>query len=168
MIREAVFTTLFNLSVSFCVIDPNHTEIENVRTLSITALQKLSMTCVVKPNDLNLLKKYSRCWAFLTIFTTFSSHLRLLGIVEPRNLKCWTISTVLPSITRGEGGKDFFVLKSTIISFVLFTLSSRLLSLHQLMSLFTWSRYSDSSEFVISYHCSVIGKFQYFSTYVTR
>ena len=45
---------------------------------------------------------------------------------------------------------DFFLLKSTIISFVLFTLSSRLLSLHQLMSLFTWSRYSDSSEFVIS------------------
>ena len=108
------------------------------------------MTCVVKPNDLNLLKKYSRCWAFLTIFTTCSSHLRLLEIVEPRNLKCWTISTVLPSITRGEGGEDFFLLKSTIISFVLFTLSSRLLSLHQLMSLFTWSRYSDSSEFVIS------------------
>ena len=61
MIREAVFTTLFNLSVSFCVIDPNHTVIENIRTLSITALEKLSMTCVVQPNDLNLLKKV---WAF--------------------------------------------------------------------------------------------------------
>ncbi|KAK2160340.1 hypothetical protein NP493_1654g01057 [Ridgeia piscesae] len=95
------------------------------------------MTCVVKPNDLNLLKKHSRCWAFLTILTTFSSHLRLLEIVEARNLKSWTISTVLPSITRGERGEDFFLLKSTIISFVLFTLSSRLLSLHQLMSLFT-------------------------------
>ena len=108
------------------------------------------MTCVVKPNDLNLLKKYSRCWAVLTILTTLSSHLRLLEIVEPRNLKCWMISTVLPSIIRGEEGEGVFLLKSTIISFVLFTLSSILLSLHQLMSLFTWSRHSGSSEFVIS------------------
>ncbi|KAK2151991.1 hypothetical protein NP493_2543g00005 [Ridgeia piscesae] len=98
------------------------------------------MTCVVKPNDLNLLKKYSRCWGFWTILKTFCSHLRLLEIVEPRNLKCWTISAVLPSITRGKGGEDFFLLKSTIISFSLFTLSSRLLSLHKLMSLFTRSR----------------------------
>ena len=128
------------------------------------------MTCVVKPNNLNLLKKYSRCWAFLTILTTFCSHVRLLAIVEPRNLKCWTTSTVLPSITRGEGGEVFFLLKSTIIYFALFTLSFTLLSLHQLMSLFTWSRYSDSSECVISLITvrSVIGTFQYFSTYVKR
>ena len=37
MIQEAVFTTLFNLSISFGVIDPNHTVIENITILSITA-----------------------------------------------------------------------------------------------------------------------------------
>ena len=35
IILEAVFTTLFNLNFSFTVIDPNHTVIENVSTLSI-------------------------------------------------------------------------------------------------------------------------------------
>ena len=70
------------------MIDPNHTVIENVRTLSIGALQKVSVICVVKPNDLNLLRKYSRCWPFLTIGSVFRSHLRLLEIVKPTNLKC--------------------------------------------------------------------------------
>ena len=35
---DLVFTTLFNLSFSVTVIEPNHTVIEKVRTLSITAL----------------------------------------------------------------------------------------------------------------------------------
>ena len=39
MIREAVFTTLFNLSVSFCVIDPNHTVNENIRTLDYSSVK---------------------------------------------------------------------------------------------------------------------------------
>ena len=38
IILEAVFTTLFNLSFSFTVIDSNHTVIENVSTFSIAAL----------------------------------------------------------------------------------------------------------------------------------
>ena len=38
IILEAVFTILFNHIFSFTVIAPNHTVIENVRTLSITAL----------------------------------------------------------------------------------------------------------------------------------
>ena len=88
------------------VIDPNHNVIENVITLSIIALWKVSMICMVKPNDLNLLRKYSRCCAFFTIVSIFSSHLRLLEIVESRHLKCWTISPVLPS-TKSRGGRLF-------------------------------------------------------------
>ena len=63
---------------------------------------------MVNPNDFNLLRKYSRFCAFLTIVSIFSYHLRLLEIVEPRNLKCWTISTVLSSIKRGEREKISF------------------------------------------------------------
>ena len=39
MIREAVFTTMFNLSVSCCVIDPNHTVIEHIRTLDYSSVK---------------------------------------------------------------------------------------------------------------------------------
>ena len=39
MIRDAVFTTLFNLSVSICVIDPNHTVVENIRTLDYSSVK---------------------------------------------------------------------------------------------------------------------------------
>ena len=67
------FTTLFNLSFSFTAIDPNHTMIENVRTLSIVAVSKVSMIGVVKPNELSLLRRYSRCCAFLTIILILGS-----------------------------------------------------------------------------------------------
>ena len=72
----------------FIMKDPNHmhTVTWNVRTILIAASSKDSMICEVKPNDLNLLRKNSRCWAFLTIVSTFSSPLRPLQIVEPRYL----------------------------------------------------------------------------------
>ena len=38
IILDPVFITLFNLRFSFTVIDPNHTVIENVSSLSIAVL----------------------------------------------------------------------------------------------------------------------------------
>ena len=61
-----------------------------------------------------------------------------------------SIKNILQSIKRGERGEDIFLLKYTIVSFVVFTSTSRLFSFHHLKRLFTWSRYSDSSELIIS------------------
>ena len=125
---KQIFTTLFNLSFSFTVIDPNHTVIANVRTLSVKGQHDLC-------GQTKRFIKYNRRYAFVTIVPIFSSHLRLLEIVGTRNLKCWTIPTVLPSIKRGERGEELFLLKSTINCFVLFT--------PDYFRLFAWSRYSD-------------------------
>ncbi len=141
-ILEAVVTILFNMSFSFIVTDLDNTVTEHIRIHFITVLQNVSMICMVKLNKLKLFRKYSRCWACVAILSTVSFHLRLLEIVKPRHVKCWTISTVPPSIKRGEREKTSFSYSSQ--SFRLFTLSSRLLSLHQLISLFTIPFYTYS------------------------
>ena len=56
------------------------------------------MICVVN-QTISVFLESTAAAAPLSIF---SSHLRLLQIVEPQHLKCWTISTVLLSTKRGE------------------------------------------------------------------
>ena len=91
------------------------------------------MICAVKPNDINLRRKYTtNAGPFLTIASIFSSYIRLLEIVEMKP----EISTVLPRIKSGERREGVFLLKYVIISFVLLTLGFRLFSLHQLLDLF--------------------------------
>ncbi len=91
-----------------------------------------------------LLKKYSRCCAFLISIVEFVFQVRSSSKCRPRNLKLETLSTQSPLIYIGWGS-DLFLLKSTIIYFVFMVFKIKLLSLHHDDSFSTSSLYADSS-----------------------
>ena len=67
-----------------------------LRTLKMKHVSALSMTALqnwvkIFTTDTGFIQ---RCWAFLVISVVCSYHLRVFDIVEPRTLKCSTVSTI--------------------------------------------------------------------------
>jgi len=85
IILEVVFTTLFDLSFSFTVIDPNHAVVE-MTEYSITALEGQYDLC----GQTKWSEPFLRVQPPLDLFeNSINIWLPLLEFVEPRNLKCW-------------------------------------------------------------------------------
>ena len=135
-IQEAGLTMRSSWSIKKLSLDegpPNPTLIPKLKTLSITQRYNYIRVSLLwlRPNPLSCLKKWRRMWHFLTMDEQLTAHDRSLGMKKPRNLKESTKSTSAPLIIR-QGVGLFALRKSIIISLVFDTLSTKLLSEHQL------------------------------------
>ena len=83
-------------------------------------------------------------WASFERPMMFSSHFKSLWMVKPKKRQDSTDATGVSPSMIGVGGAAF-LLKSTTISTVYWTLSCRLLQLHQLCSRSIYLLYADSS-----------------------
>ena len=87
-----------------------------VRILSIEHQSKYSKSCCDRFTFFSILRKYSRCCAFLTSAVVFTVHVRSSEMCVPRNLKLTTFS---PLMFSGEWTSCFF-LKPLMSYFVFF------------------------------------------------